>query len=201
MSVFPHTPHELIRSLRDIADGQDEARWARFVELYEPAIRDFVRLQDPDMSEADRDDIVQDAFVRIVPAIRNGIFDPGKGRFRNFLAAVVRHLMVDRLREIAVRNSETAVAAASRLSGTMGPAAAELLDVKWRLARHHAAVELVFAQSALSEQSRRVYTMKEIDGLSTGEIAARTGLAANAVRRIISRVRQMVAAVEAMYDA
>ena len=50
-------------------------------------------------------------------------------------------------------------------------------------------------------QSRRVYTMKEIDGLSTGEIAARTGLAANAVRRIISRVRQMVAAVEAMYDA
>ena len=201
MSVFPHTPHELIRSLRDIADGQDEARWARVVELYEPAIRDFVRLQDPDMPEADRDDIVQDTFVRMVPAIRNGVFDPAKGRFRNFLAAVVRNLMVDRLREIAVRSSETAVAAASRLNGTMGPAAAELLDVKWRLARHHAAVERVFGQSALSEQSRRVYAMKEIDGLSTGEIAERTGLAANAVRRIISRVRQMVAAVEAMYDA
>ena len=146
MSIFPHTPHELIRSLKDVADGQDDARWARFVELYEPAIRDFIRLQDPDMSEVDRDDIVQDAFVRMVPAIRNGVFDPAKGRFRNFLAAVVRNLMVDRLREIAVRSSETAVAAASRLNVDMGPAAAELLDVKWRLARHHAAVERVFAQ-------------------------------------------------------
>ena len=153
------------------------------------------------MPEADRDDIVQETFVRMVPAIRNGVFDPSKGRFRNFLATVVRNLMVDRLRAIAVRRSATAVAAAERLSGAESPAAAELLDVKWRLARHHAAVEHVFAKSALSEQSRRVYAMMEMDGLSAVEISARTGLAANAVRRIISRVRRMVAAVEAMYDA
>ena len=201
MSIFPHTPRTLIRSLRELADGQDEARWARFVELYEPAIRDFIRLQDPDMPEADRDDLVQDTFVRMVPAIRNGVFDPSKGRFRNFLASVVRNLMVDRLRANAVRSSAAALAAAERLSGTESPAAAELLDVKWRLARHHAAVERVFERSALSEQSRRVYAMMEIDGLSTGEIVARTGLSANAVRRIISRVRRMVAAVEAEYGA
>lgn len=201
MSIFSPTPHTLIRSLRELADGQDEARWARFVELYEPAIRDFIRLQDPDMPEADRDDLVQDTFVRIVPAIRNGVFDPSKGRFRNFLATVVRNLMVDRLRANAVRGSATAVAAAERLSGVESLAASELLDVKWRLASHHAAVERVFEKSALSEQSRRVYAMMEIDGLSAGEIAARTGLAANAVRRIISRVRRMVAAVEAEYDA
>ena len=201
MSVFSPTPRTLIRSLRELADGQDEARWARFVELYEPAIRDFIRVQDPDMSEADRDDLVQDTFVRMVPAIRNGVFDSSKGRFRNFLATVIRNLMVDRLRANAVRSSATAVAAAERLSGVESLAASELLDMKWRLARHHAAVERIFARSALSEQSRRVYAMMEIDGLSTGEIAARTGLAANAVRRIISRVRRMVAAVEAMYDA
>ena len=109
--------------------------------------------------------------------------------------------MVDRLRTIAVRSSAKAVATAERLSGAESLAAAELLDVKWRLARHHAAVERVFERSALSEQSRRVYAMMEMDGLSVGEIAARTGLAANAVRSIISRVRRMVAAVEAMYDA
>ena len=38
------------------------------------------------------------------------------------------------------------------------------------------------------------------EGLSAGEIAVRTGLAANAVRRIISRVRRMVAAVESELD-
>jgi len=200
MSVFSPTPHALMRSLKDLADEQDEARWARFVELYEPAIRDFIRLQDPDIPEADRDDLVQDTYVRIVPAIRNGVYDPSKGRFRNFLATVIRNLMVDRLRAIAVRRSAAAVAAAERLGVAESPAAAELLDVKWRLACHHAAVERVFSQSALSAQSRRVYAMMEIEGLSAGEIAVRTGLAANAVRRIISRVRRMVAAVESELD-
>ena len=93
-----------------------------------------------------------------------------------------------------------AVAAAERLGVAESPAATELLDVKWRLACHHAAVERVFSQSALSAQSRRVYAMMEIEGLSAGEIAVRTGLAANAVRRIISRVRRMVAAVESELD-
>ena len=53
MSVFPPTPSKLIRSLKGLADAQDEERWARFVELYKPAIRDFIRLQDPDMSDSE----------------------------------------------------------------------------------------------------------------------------------------------------
>jgi len=200
MSVFAPTPHDLIHSLKEVDAEHDEARWARFVELYEPAIREFIRLQDPDIPKADRDDLVQETFARIVPSIRNGVFDPARGRFRNFLSTVVRHLMIDRLRTQAIRRSPTALEAAERLSGSEAPAAGELLDIKWRLARHHAAVERVFSQSALSEQSRRIYAMTEIDGLSVREISARTGLAANAIRRILSRVRRMIAAVESEYD-
>ena len=200
MAVFPNTPRTLIRSLGELADRADEAHWARFVELYEPAIREFVRLQDPDIPAADRDDLVQEAFARLVPALRNRVFDPGRGRFRNFLATVVRRLMIDRLRARAARRTDGAVPLDDVEPVAETPAAAELVDMKWRLARHHAAVEHVFAKSALSERSRRVYLMSEVDGLAMKDIAVKLGLASNAVRRIVSRVRRMIAAVEAEYE-
>ena len=200
MSMFPETPRTLIRSLADLAAGADEAAWARFVELYEPAVREFIRLQDPDLSAADRDDLVQETFARLVPALRNRVFDPKKGRFRNFLATVVRRLMIDRLRAQSARRTDGTVPLADVEPAAETPAAAELVDMKWRLARHHAAVEHVFAKSALSEQSRRVYLMSEVEGLAMKDIATKLGLAPNAVRRIASRVRKMIAAVEGEYE-
>ena len=200
MAVFPTTPRTLIRSLGELDAATDEARWARFVELYEPAIREFIRLQDPDVPAADRDDLVQETFARLVPALRNRVFDPKKGSFHTFLSVIVRRLMIDRLRTLSARRTDGAVPLEDAEPAAATPAAAELLDMKWRLARHHAAVEHVFAKSALSEQSRRVYLMSEVDGLPMKDIAAKLGLAPNAVRRIASRVRKMIAAVEGEYE-
>ena len=200
MAVFPQTPQTLIRRLGDLEAANDEVLWARFVELYEPAIREFIRLQEPDMPAADRDDLVQETFVRLVPALRNRVFDPKKGRFRTYLAVTVRRLMIDRLRTLSVRRAAGAVPLVEIELVAETPAVAELVDMKWRLARHHAAVEHVFAKSALSEQSRKVYLMSEVDGLAMKDIAVKLGLASNAVRRIASRVRKMIAAIEAEYE-
>ena len=200
MALFPQTPRTLIRSLGELDAATDEARWARFVELYEPAIREFIRLQDPDIPAADRDDLVQETFARLVPALRNRVFDPKKGSFHTFLSVIVRRLMIDRLRTLSARRTDGAMPLEDVEPAAETPAAAELLDMKWRLARHHAAVEHVFAKSALSEQSRRVYLMSEVDGLPMKDIAAKLGLAPNAVRRIASRVRKMIAAVEGEYE-
>ena len=199
MAIFPQTPRTLIRSLGELDAATDEARWARFVELYEPAIREFMRLQDPDIPAADRDDLVQEAFTRLVPALRNRVFDPRKGKFRTFLSVIVRRLMIDRYRALSARTGAVPLDDAVEPAAET-PAAAALVDMKWRLARHHAAVEHVFAKSALSEQSRKVYLMSEVDGLAMKDIAAKLGLAPNAVRRIASRVRKMIAAVEAEYE-
>ena len=200
MAVFPQTPRTLIRSLGELDKATDEVRWARFVELYEPAIREFIRLQDPDVPAADRDDLVQETFARLVPALRNRVFDPKKGSFRTFLAVIVRRLMIDRLRALSARRVDGTVSIETIETVAETPAAAELLDMKWRLARHHAAVEHVFAKAALSEQSRKVYLMSEVEGLAMKDIAAKLGIAPNAVRRIASRVRKMIATVEAKYE-
>ena len=186
--------------LADLKDGDDDRAWARFVELYEPAIREFIRLQDPDLAAPDADDLVQETLMRLVPAIRNRVFDPRKGRFRAYLSVTVRRLMIDRLRALAARRTGRATPIGEVEPAAETPTAAALVDMKWRLARHHAAVEHVFAKSALSDQSRRVYLMSEMEGLAMKDIAAKLGIAPNAVRRIASRVRKMIAAVEGEYE-
>ena len=196
MAVFPETPRSLIASLAEADSPEDNARWARFVELYEPAVREFIRLQDPDLAAADADDLVQETMTRLVPALRDGVFDPKRGKFRTYLAVIVKRLMIDRARARQVRPLATSEPLGEREPEAELPTAAALLDMKWRLARHHAAVEFVFAKSALSQQSREVYLLSEVEGLKMKDVAARLNLAPNAVRRIASRVRKMIAAVE-----
>jgi len=200
MGLYPNTPRTLLRSFAELADADEESAWTRFVELYAPAVREFVRMQDSDMPSADVDDLVQETMARLVPALREGRFDPARGRFRTFLSVIVRRLMIDRLRRLSVCPFDACVPIEDVDPVAETPSAAALLDMKWRLARHHAAVERVFAHSALSTQSREVYLLGEVEGLSARDIAARMGLAANAVRRILSRVKKMIAAVEAEYQ-
>ena len=76
------------------------------------------------------------------------------------------------------------------------PDAGTVLDVKWRFACHQAAVSRVLTQRALSVQSREVYRLATVEGLSNNAAAKRLGMSAAAVRMVRSRVERMVAAIE-----
>ncbi len=198
---WPSTPRSLLTQIADLAEGEDEAHWTRFVELYSPAIARFVQMQDAEMPQADVEDIVQETLEKLVPVLRGGSFDPKKAKFSTFLSAVLRRAMIDRLRRLTARRAHktTSITNDMEIAGSV-PDPAVNVEIAWRLARHHAAVQHVFAHSALSAQSRRVYVMSAIDGLSAKEIGEKLGLAENAVRSIRSRVAKMIAAVESQYD-
>ena len=202
MGLFPETPKSVLRRIADLRDGTDESAWERFAELYEPAIREFIRISSPALQEADVDDVTQDVFARLVQAFRDGAYDPAKGKFRTYLSTIVRRILIDRARRLAVRFSPTRAlsleSAADAVAET--PDAAVLADLNWRIARHQAAVAHVFAKSALGEQARRIYVMSKTEGLSPSEIARRLGNKPNAVRAVLSRVERMIAAVEGEYD-
>ena len=95
--MLPETPQTLLRKIAEYADGDDAAEWAKFVELYEPVIRLYIA-QSGDVGAADADDIVQDTFIKLVDVLRNGEYKREKGRFRNYLASMVRRLLIDRHR-------------------------------------------------------------------------------------------------------
>ena len=198
--MIPDTPQTLLRKLAEYAEGDDDAEWAKFVELYGPAIDKFVRLRDPGTPDADVEDMVQDTLAKLVPLLRKRAFDPRRAKFSTWLGTIVRRQMIDRMRRRNVRNMDAQVQLTPDMEEAADSDPAATIDRDWRLACHKAAVQHVFAHSALSEQSRRIYLMSTEEGLSAKEIADRLGLEANAVRSIRSRVAKMIAAAASQFD-
>ena len=199
MGLFPETPKTVLQRISDLQNGTDESAWERFSELYRPAIREYVRITSPALPESDVDDVVQDVFARLVTVFRQGAFKHEKGRFHAYLSAIVRRILIDRARRLAVRfdpSKAVSIEDADDLVVAETPSAAVLADLNWRIARHQAAVAHVFAKSALGEQARRIYVLSETEGLSASEIGKRLGLKANVVRAIRSRVAKMISAIE-----
>lgn len=203
MNIFPETPQALLKKIAELSNGADEIVWKELIELYAPALRLFVKLRDSNLPDADVEDVVQEVFIKLVEVLRRQAYDNARGRFRAYLAVMVRRILVDRYRRRMSRpDMDAAAAAIEELDReAASPDAGTIMDAKWRLACHIAAERHVLEKSAISDQSREVYRLSSVEGLSNGQIAKRLGLKENAIRRIKSRVAAMVEAIErALYE-
>ncbi len=154
--------------------------------------------------EADSDDVVQEIFMRLVAVLRDGRVRIGgdAGRFRRYLATLVRNELISRWRKNAARGAGVSVSLDDPSSGvepSVDSDVAAVVDAKWRLARHRAAVEWALTKTALSAQSKAVYRAYALDGRLIGEVAAEFGIPRNSVSQIKTRVERMVAAIEAEF--
>ena len=201
--MFPETPQTLLKKIADLAHGDDAAVWLEFVELYTPPLRHFIRSVNQILSAADVEDAVQEIFVRLTEVLREGGIDRTKGRFRDYLAAMTRRLLVDRYRaeqsRLAaldraanpVRNWETLT------DGDPGP----LVDAAWQVAVRKAAIEHVLTQTAVSEQSKRVYRAVVLEQRPLKEVAAEFGITYAAAKQIKSRLDRVVESILCRYGA
>lgn len=200
MATFPDTPVTLLARIAVQATGlrTDEAAWVRLFNLYAPAIRKFAELQGA--SPTDAEDVVQDIFMRLVDVLRNGRYSADAGRFRCYLATLVRNELVSRWRKAKGRAAGVPIdTVAEDLQPTLPPEAAALLDAKWRLARHEAAVEHALTKTALSSQSRKIYRAYALEERPIEEVASRFGVPRNTVAQVKTRVNRMIASLEAEY--
>ena len=202
MANFPDTPVSLLVRLASDRTGiRDEAGWTRLFELYAPAIRAFAEERG---GEGDGEDVVQEIFMRLVEVLREGRVKIGGGaaKFRRYLATLIRNELVSRWRRRRARGAGASVSLDDPSAGVeamVEPEAAAVLDAKWRLARHEAAVEWALSKTALSTQSKAVYHAYVIEGRPIAEVAAKFGISRNSVSQIKTRVERMVAAIEAEF--
>ena len=196
---YPETSATLLRTLREARSGVDDVAWARFVDLYGPVVHHLVRLLSPGISDADTDDAVQDVFVKLVNILRSGAYDSAKGKFRTYLSTLVRRLLIDRYREAAARRRDRQVEidAAEEIAVEDDPG--EWMDAKWRIACRMAAERRVMEESALAEQSREVWRLLSVEGLSVKDAARRLGIPSNTVSKTKRRIETRIAAVLALY--
>ncbi len=197
---YPETSATLLRTLREARSGVDDVAWARFVDMYGPVVHHLVRLLSPGISDADTDDAVQDVFVKLVNILRSGAYDPAKGKFRTYLSTLVRRLLIDRYREAAARrrDRQVEIEVAEEIAVEDDPGA--WMDAKWRIACRMAAERRVMEESALAEQSREVWRLLSVEGLSVKDAARRLGIPSNTVSKIKRRIETRIAAVLALYE-
>lgn len=192
MSVFPETSATLLARLAAQVTGEDEAAWARFFELYEPAIVQFVKARG---FTRDPDDVVQEVFLRLVDVLRAGRFQVGEVPFRAYLATLIRNQLVSMHRHEVARGEGRTVPYEDDLIATPEQTA-ELLDLDWRLARRRAAIEHVLTRTAVSEPSKAVYRRYAVEERPIGEVAREFKLTRNAVSQIKTRLDRLVVAIE-----
>ena len=200
-SIFPDTPVTLLARIAVEATGHatDEASWTRLFGLYAPAIRAFA--EHMGTPSADSEDVVQEIFAKLVDALRAGGYSTEAGRFRCYLATMIRHTLISRWRKAQVRVTCVPIECVSEdeLPALSSETEAQL-DAKWRLARHEAAIEHALTKTALSQQSREIYRAYVLEGQPIGEVATRFDVPRNTVAQVKTRVNRMIAAIEAEYD-
>jgi RNA polymerase sigma-70 factor (ECF subfamily) len=94
-SSSPITQPSLLVRLRD---AQDAEAWRTFVYTYAPLVHDTCRRRG--LQEADADDVTQAVMAEVLRCMRAGFeYQPGRGRFRNWLGTVtfrqIAHLFRD----------------------------------------------------------------------------------------------------------
>lgn len=202
MSVFPDTPVTLLARMAAQVTGQtDESAWVRLFELYEPAIRKFSEYHG---AGCDGEDVAQEIFLKLVEVLRGGTFKIGgdAGRFRSYLATLIRRELVTRWRKAQVRGGEGNVSMDNPDAGIelqVESETAAIIDMKWRLARHEAAVEHALTKTALVQRSKDVYRAYVLEERPIDEVARQFGIPNNSVSQIKTRVEKMIAAIEAEY--
>lgn len=136
---------------------------------HEQDLRAWLRVRFPSL--ADRDDLVQEAFARVLKAHGTGpMANP-----RAFLFVTTRNLALNQLRHLRYERPEGAeeIDPLSILD--------EVNDPPEHLAREEELQQLMAAMDALPERARQVMTLRKIYGLSQKEIAARLGISEHTV--------------------
>jgi len=186
--AFPATSPTLLRA---IAADPASPRWNDFARLYGPVVRRCLARTGAaggPIGAADRDDLVQETFLAVARALPGFRYDPARGRFRGYLATVVRNLVLRRRREEAAR-PEVAVAETGEREAARATTDADralMLEV-WTLA-----LARVLREHAFTPNAKAVFRAHVLDDRPAADVAAEFRMRPNAVYQVKDRVLRAV---------
>ena len=191
----------LIQRVRNPADT---AAWGEFVQLYQPLLQAYVRKRGPGGSDAD--DIVQDVFTRLVPALARFDLDHARGRFRTWLWQVTQSVLADWGRRRMVRSKAEHHWGELELSRrrlfdqeAVADAVAEKEDTEWRQMYQQRILDAALERVRKTTQtsSWACFEGRVLTNRPAADIAADLGVTVNAVyinaSRVMARVREQCA--------
>ena len=194
-SEFIRTQLTILRRLAVEKTGEDEATWARFFELYYPAMVAFATHIG---AKESAEDVVQDVLVKLVDVLKHGRYDRRPCvSFHSYVKAMIRNTLNDLYRREKARGAGLKVELNEAIVEDMessDPGVGELLDEQWAWSCYESAVRHVLEKSAMSPQSKAVYRAYVLDERPLDEVAKEFGVSKNMVSQIKTRVERMVSA-------
>jgi RNA polymerase sigma-70 factor (ECF subfamily) len=163
----------------------DRAAFTSLVRRHQTALFNFALRYIRVQSVAE--DVVQDAFVRVV---QNAADFKHEARFTTWLYTIARNLCIDQMRKRALRKHPSLDESKPGEEGDGPTLGEQTADSRASVEREATGTELkeriARAVEALSEEQREVFLMREVANLPFKEIAEITGVPENTVK---SRVR------------
>jgi RNA polymerase sigma-70 factor (ECF subfamily) len=181
----PDTSWTLLRSVQD--DSPDG--WARLVSLYAPVLVRWCRCAR--LQDADIENVMQEVFLTLHRYIGSFRQDRGSGRFRAFLSTITRTRIADHHRGEARQPKQLDVEALSLLEDrTLDETA---VDAQFRHLELRRILDVVCAE--VKESTWEAFRLTAIEGRTSDEAAAATGLTVKAARlakrRVLQRLRDL----------
>jgi RNA polymerase sigma-70 factor (ECF subfamily) len=183
-----HTRPSLLLRLRDLHDPD---AWRLFTDTYAPLVYRYCRRQG--LQEADAADVSQEVLAQVVRSIATFEYQPSKGRFRDWLGAVVRS-KVARFRRKQAHSPDLDGGAEEVLENL--PAAAA--DTEWE-AQFNARVVRTALDRIRPDYDAvnwRAFEMVWLENRPSAEVACVLGMPVSAVYvakgRVLRRLREEV---------
>jgi RNA polymerase sigma-70 factor (ECF subfamily) len=176
----PESDHDLIRA----ALSRDQSACAAIVRRYTPVVYSLALRTLA--NRADAEDAVQEIFLKVFSSL--GRFDSSRGFYSwiytialNYLRSALRRPSFRRRQDLPVEEEVVA------MPEELGPEAKAVETETRRLVER--------AVGTLGPVQRRVFVLRQFQGLSTAETARLLGLPQNTVKTHLRRARQLVAGV------
>lgn len=185
--------------LSDLAKNPDSERIDEFARIYEPVMRRYARQAQKrlrgGLSESDRDDLVQEAFIAVRHALSQFNYDRSKGKFRHYLSWTIRHLA----EHFSMRNAERPVApetitaisnsAEEKMRSAADDEERDTMLSIWSLAYSRVVMKRGFKPNTIA-----IFQSHVIEGNPVAQVAAEFKTSAMAVYQIKDRVVRAVRA-------
>jgi RNA polymerase sigma-70 factor (ECF subfamily) len=192
--------------LKAIVDSRNRDAWGAFYRIYAPMIARFA--QRLSLPESEADDISQEVLMIAHRSLRDGQYDPRKGRFRSWLYGIARNraLMARRARQRPTRAqaipNDDGVDLLSGIEDKGDEAAQEIWEQEWRYALLDEALRQL--QSRLGANTLRAFERYAVQRLPVDDVAVELGISPASVyaykNRVLNAIKQWVAEFEDSAD-
>lgn len=174
------TQPSLLSRVRDPADHQ---AWRQFEAKYRQLILRFCRRRG--LQQTDAEDVLQLAMTNLVQALPKFVYDPNRGRFRDYLYQVVRSA-ISRLKSrpnSAARGLDTGML---EMLASEDAHAAALWEREW--VNHHYRLAMEMVRESFEPRSVEVFE-RSVRGESIEQLAETFGMSTQAVHKVRQRIR------------